>query len=210
MSIVRVRLGKRDQLIKVWYKTMRDRGDSISMATVFIIRYYIKTGQYLDAACLKAENADLPDDIKGILVPEQSDVGVWLAEKTAEGMKKSALIKRILRSSIRYETAEEQPFLLDTDKLFQYSEHPEVVPAKQQAAASMISKEPVLERKTDDVQLEPPLQTTVQNIAQPQNYESGHGRESTNDVEAARPVESKPKQRSNTLFNNLVTTGLKH
>lgn len=216
MNIVRVRLGKKDQLLKVWYKTMRDSGDSISLATVFIIRYYIKTGQYLDAACLKAETKELPDDIKGIIVPEQSDVGVWLTTKAAEGMKKSALIKRILRSSIHYETPGEQLFLLDTDKLFQYSEHPEVVPAKQEMykIPPVMQNEHVSEIGIKKEQSEPIRQTVEQDITPPEPiseppHRGVYEEEETSNAEPAQPKENRPKKRNNTLFDNLVTTGLR-
>lgn len=216
MGMVRIRLGRKDQLLKKWYKAMRDRGDNASEATVLIIRYYIRTGQYMNAACLKPDMEDINDCFKSAFIPDHSDVEEWLLEKAEEGIKKSAMVKRILRSSMRECTEQNTPFILDTDKLFQMVEHPDNV-------QSVVLKRTEYEKETPSHKPE-----TVQSKQKEEIVES---REASGIVRSIEPViavseedekanspslepkittEQKPRKRSNTLFNNLVTTGLKH
>lgn len=216
MGLIRIRLGKKDQLLKKWYKAMRDNGDNTSEAAVLIIRYYIRTGQYMNAACLKPDLEDLQDSIKSAFVPDHSDVEDWLLKKAEEGFKKAAMVKRILRSSIRECTEKDTPFLLDTNKLFQMVEHPENIQnvgmKREESEKEILSHKPeVVQSKQIEEQMKPSVASGIVKSIEPVTAVPKEDKMiSDPSQEPEKTMEQKPKQRSNTLFNNLVTTGLKH
>lgn len=214
MGLIRIRLGKKDQLLKKWYKAMRDNGDNTSEAAVLIIRYYIRTGQYMDAACLKPDSENLQDSIKSAFVPEHSDVEDWLLKKADEGFKKATIVKRILRSSMRECTEKDTPFLLDTNKLFQMVEHPEnmqnIGVKKEKSEKEPLSHKPEVGEQIKE-QMKPSAASGIVKSIEPVTTVPKEDKMiDDTSSEPEKTIKQKPKQRSNTLFNNLVTTGLKH
>lgn len=205
MGIIRIRLSKKDQILKEWYALMRESGDNASEAVILIIRYYIKTGQYMNAACLELKENDIPDCIKSAYIPEHSDVEEWLLKKVAEGTKKSALVKRILRSSISRSNGNESFFMLNTDKLFEMVEHPDSV--KYTYKPELIEEKETIQSFEKEIKKEQKPLGVIRNI---EEKESLNSKENDSASDIADIIEKKQPRRSNTLFNNLVTSGLKH
>lgn len=122
MSAVSIRLGKKDNTLKAWWREAAkvenyDRAQSIRYA----LNHYISTGEYLCIARIKAPQIEYADvDSVKIFIEANSELAKWLLDNEKKGVKKTKLIKEILLSSI--EITEGQPRYYTSTELFNRAE----------------------------------------------------------------------------------------
>lgn len=122
MSAVSIRLGKKDNTLKAWWREAAkvenyDRAQSIRYA----LNHYISTGEHLCIARIKAPQIEYADvDSVKIYMEANSELAKWLLENEKKGVKKTKLIKEIILGSI--EITEGQPQYYTTTELFNRAE----------------------------------------------------------------------------------------
>ena len=107
---LKIRLGKKDQLLKNWWDYLSKNNINISATINQCIAYYVKTGQFIEIAAVPIITKEYEPEAKKYYLPEDSISYKWLVEKQQQGESIGGIIKRVLRCSIR-ETTGETTFL---------------------------------------------------------------------------------------------------
>ena len=116
MYTIKLRLGKKDAVLKQWIEYEKANNDNVSRAVSETLLYYVRHGMYLRIANIpKKEIHEHPDGYKSLSFSENTEVHKWLLTKEAEGKKVSSEVKRVLRKSIT--TSEEHTLILLSDDL---------------------------------------------------------------------------------------------
>lgn len=116
MYTVKLRLGKKDAVLKQWIEYEKANDDNVSCAVSETLLYYICNGTYLRIANIpRQEIHELPDGYRSLSFRENTAVHQWLLKKEAEGQKVSSVVKRILKASIT--TLDEPVLILLSDDL---------------------------------------------------------------------------------------------
>ena len=107
-EIIKIRLGKKDYIVRTWWDKASKAGITLSSVVNCAVHHYAKTGKYLAIACINntAQAEESEPTIRQIYLPEESVAYKWLTEKKEGGEKISSTIKRILRNSIILSTEE--------------------------------------------------------------------------------------------------------
>ena len=218
MSSVKLRLGKKDAVLKLWFEMERERQDNLSAAVAETLLYYVRNGAYLKIANIpKDAMKDMPDEYKCLSIAESTPVSKWLQDKEEEGQKISTSIKRILRASI---TTDDEPLMiLSSDELCTINDR------KQRSLVS----ETVIERLSPVEEYKPsgrtesekqsiePVQpqintgpvTQADEIPQEKKETTGISEEeSAVHIPERKTEEQGRKKRSGGLIDSLITEGL--
>lgn len=102
-SNIKVPLGKKDGLLRYWWENAIDQELNISKAVVAALEYYMLTGDFIDLGTLDIKSKTYDNAVvKWVYVSEESVVYEWLNNRQKNGEKISAIIKYVLRSSIKF------------------------------------------------------------------------------------------------------------
>lgn len=136
--IVKLTLGKRDNIIKAWINLILRQGGNFSRSVDYAITYFARTGDYLDLGNIGTigmleGNIDIPP--KNIYFAQNSPAVAWLAERKRDGEKEATAIKRVLRRCLT-QNEEEVNRITGIDDLYdmvqaarkEKGNEPEIVP----------------------------------------------------------------------------------
>lgn len=113
LKVIRIRLSKKDALIKNWWDYLSSNDINISQTISYTIQYYVKTGEYLQIGQIKVVDKEFEPTSRQIYIQENSASYDYLQKRVSSGEKLSTLIKRILKNSLKETTEETQVFDLD-------------------------------------------------------------------------------------------------
>lgn len=113
LKVIRIRLSKKDALIKNWWDYLSSNDINISQTISYTIQYYVKTGEYLQIGQIKVIDKEFEPTSRQIYIQENSASYDYLQKRVSSGEKLSTLIKRILKNSLKETTEETQVFDLD-------------------------------------------------------------------------------------------------
>lgn len=214
MGSVKLRLGKKDAVLKLWFEMARQRQDNLSAAVAEALLYYVRNGVYLKIANIPKEvMKDMPDEYKCLSFAENTPVSRWLREKEEEGQKVSTSIKRVLRASI---TTDEEPLmLLSSDELCTINDRKQ----RGLAAETVVERFTPMEAFGKDKGQEREEQP-LQSVQAPESekaeedpvelwqVQSEKEEESTENLPSKKREEPKRSGRGTGLIDNLITEGL--
>lgn len=149
-SNIKVPLGKKDGLLRYWWENAIDQELNISKAVVAALEYYMLTGDFIDLGTLDIKSKTYDNAVvKWVYVSEESVVYDWLTNRQKNGEKISAIIKYVLRSSIKFG---DQIHLSVNDELYKELErirHNHQIIPSETAFQAQAKSETVLEKIPD-------------------------------------------------------------
>lgn len=216
MYTVKLRLGKKDAVLKQLIEYERANEDNVSCAISETLLYYIRYGTYLRIANIPKQKIHvLPDGYRSLSFRENTEVHQWLISKEAEGQKVSTVVKRILKASIT--TLDDPLMILLSDDLCMINDrkrsnlvfetgilNPEVI--KEPDYSLQVDVPPVMESmpEPEKVLTSIPIQEDAGHREEETEVQSNE-RAQMPAVEADHP---KKRKKKGGLLDNLITEGL--
>ena len=101
----RIRLSKKDTILKAWLISLKNREENISRMIVLSIYYYLKTGEYAPLGTVGREfiaGCEVTlDDTLNVFMPDSEWMEKWCQDVAEKNATLSAEIKRILKGGLR-------------------------------------------------------------------------------------------------------------
>lgn len=173
--IIKLPLGKRDNVIAAWIELVIGQGGNFSRSVDYAIVYFAKTGKYLNLGNISLIPSEIGATAKNIYFAENSPAVEWLAERKRNGEKEATSIKRILRRCLT-QNEDQENCITGIDDLYDivqeavmsaprvqetmYQVQEDALGRKQEASESMIDKPSELailetESREDEIEEDP-------------------------------------------------------
>ena len=143
-NIIKVNLGSRDDVLKMWFKLVSERTtDSISSIVNCAVIYYGRTGTYMNIGNITDIDDTLKDTRKPIYFSQDSEA-LQVLKKVFANQKEASALKRIIRRGIS-ETVNEGNYVITEEEAL--DEIQKLSVSEQPKAKTIIEEAPVKENE---------------------------------------------------------------